>query len=832
MKAAVLSGAMAGSIFAAWLASGVALALEPIPVQLVARDDWTKLPSTPDDPQASSPVMTHAAVSITRYVDPDSGEPYVSEWPFDCAPEQIHRAFRLEKRGFLLGEPILVEYMASVEGAGEYSEGTGCNYRSRGRDDNFMFLLRRDDGTWIRDVHPFAGGMGGGLGGSTTVKEGQPMSLWAAVQRWCAIEEPGRYTLYCFYTPQQGFEQFGREEAYRAQIPDEVLRTHTVDRFGNLFKKGTPEKSDEYVVEHVWKQWPEHSPSPLMAEMPPEVKALLDDFTIPTPCESVRRHAQGEVRAHVQNAAAFAQFPIVIESGTPEQRDAMVETWRQRGHAALGKSSAGSDRESAAVLDGLYFVLQPFYLERLGAWAKANQDVVLGNGRYHGLGFNPNPEATAILLQLGQIKPKTFEYALGMDQNPGVMGELIELLSHDDQAVREQALHMVRKHAGGYFMADPAGGPIESLSARQMKKAQGLWRDWWARHEDDFHSLRAGICGYINTRGAFVIPPQYALARGFHDGVAVVGLGQGPFMDDTERFYIDRRGVRLDRPYSPYAFGPLRPVQVGALWGYENEKGELAIPVRYEAALEFTEGLAAVKLDGKMGFIDEHGDMVIAPAFERAFGFLDGQATVEVNGREGIIDRTGNFIFEPKYASVGHIIEGRAQFQLGDRYGFLDESGKTVIEPRFSQVRDFKDGLAWVETIVEESGPNGQTQRRQRVGFIDTAGEYVIEPKYQVIQPFAGGLAAVNTRDHQNPLWGYIDRAGAMVIPAQFSQARSFSEGLAAVRTRDGEGGKWGFIDSSGAVIIPPQFDWAGEFGEGLAPVRVASPFVHFQPGE
>jgi len=149
---------------------------EPIPVRLKVEDFWVELPSTPDAPESGKPVFTHAAANVKRHLDPDSGEPYVA-WPHSSEPAQVRKQFLLEQREFLLGEPILVEYRVTVEGPGSFREKAGGNYRSRGRDDNFLFLLRREDGTWVGDVHPFAGGIGGGLGGGVSVDAARPHSL-------------------------------------------------------------------------------------------------------------------------------------------------------------------------------------------------------------------------------------------------------------------------------------------------------------------------------------------------------------------------------------------------------------------------------------------------------------------------------------------------------------------------------------------------------------------------------------------------------------------------------------------------------------------------------
>ncbi|MCC6487972.1 MAG: WG repeat-containing protein, partial [Candidatus Hydrogenedentes bacterium] len=531
-----------------WAIAYAGIMPEPIPVQVSFRNDWFLLPSTPDDAQSEAPVMTRAAACISHAVDPATGKTYEAEWPFDCAPEQVHHTFRLEKHEFLLGEPILVEYLLSIEGAGEYSEGLGGNYRSRGRDDNFLFLLRRDDGTWVRDVHPWAGGAGGGPAGALSAKEDQPASLWSAVQRWCAIQEPGHYSLYCIYRAPRGSLQFGVREAVLAQVPETVLRAHEIDERGFLHKAGTKEKSDEFVIERSPK-WLDGDSSPLLDGMPPEIKALMSDFTIPALNERVRQYAEFEIRGHMKNATAFAQFPIVIKPGTPDERKTMVEDWVRRAETTDAQGSPNNTK-SKAILEAICFAQQSDFLQTVRGWMKTNPDIRIASSGQLGLAFNPDKEAAAILLGLDNEKGGT-RYAVHPSKNPRVMPNLIELLTYDDGTVAGRALQLLRQYSGCYFFAGPDGQALEPLSESQMKEAQVLWRVWWSRNAATFKakSMR-GIWGYIDTGGKFVIPPQYTRAWRFVDGSARVSLDDDAFSGSVDQFDIDRNGNRLARPSS------------------------------------------------------------------------------------------------------------------------------------------------------------------------------------------------------------------------------------------------------------------------------------------
>lgn len=91
----------------------------------------------------------------------------------------------------------------------------------------------------------------------------------------------------------------------------------------------------------------------------------------------------------------------------------------------------------------------------------------------------------------------------------------------------------------------------------------------------------------------------------------------------------------------------LYPVAQKNKWGYMDKTGKVIIPLQFEKADFFSEGLAPVKIDGKVGYINETGAMAISPLFDDGAEFIDGIAAVKVGSRWGYIDRTGKFIWEP-----------------------------------------------------------------------------------------------------------------------------------------------------------------------------------------
>ncbi|HAB50885.1 MAG TPA: hypothetical protein DCE80_01675, partial [Ignavibacteriales bacterium] len=65
------------------------------------------------------------------------------------------------------------------------------------------------------------------------------------------------------------------------------------------------------------------------------------------------------------------------------------------------------------------------------------------------------------------------------------------------------------------------------------------------------------------------------------------------------------------------------------------------IPLKYDLADDFVEGLAMVELNGKRGFIDKEGKEVTPLKYDWASRGGEGFATVVLNGKRGFVDKNG-----------------------------------------------------------------------------------------------------------------------------------------------------------------------------------------------
>jgi len=66
---------------------------------------------------------------------------------------------------------------------------------------------------------------------------------------------------------------------------------------------------------------------------------------------------------------------------------------------------------------------------------------------------------------------------------------------------------------------------------------------------------------------------------------------------------------------------------------FANGDDLIVIEPQFNDAGSFSEGLAAVKINGEWGFIDKTGKLIIEPQFDRAGSFFEGLAAVNIGGK-------------------------------------------------------------------------------------------------------------------------------------------------------------------------------------------------------
>lgn len=245
-----------------------------------------------------------------------------------------------------------------------------------------------------------------------------------------------------------------------------------------------------------------------------------------------------------------------------------------------------------------------------------------------------------------------------------------------------------------------------------------------------------------------------------------------------------------------------------------NSSQTIVIAPRYEAATDFSEGVAAVCLDKQWGFIDRKGDWLIRPQYKNARTFHEGMAAVQTESGWGYIDREGKFIIEPRYFDAGDFGNGIAAVKIynTDNYdesqqawNFISKDGSKAFESISSKTfrrdgvqaaRPFRKGYASIKL-------DGKW------GAIDTNGNVVVEPQFNEPHDFSEGLIPAVGEFLE---WGYTDIDGNWIINAKYRRVSDFLDGIAVVEKY---GGKYNIIDTKGNELIDDSDDMPHLVGAG-----------------
>jgi hypothetical protein len=278
--------------------------------------------------------------------------------------------------------------------------------------------------------------------------------------------------------------------------------------------------------------------------------------------------------------------------------------------------------------------------------------------------------------------------------------------------------------------------------------------------------------GMIDYLGNYVILPVFFSVHPFSNGMARVEYCESYMVLTSTTTYKDQYGRTTNTFTNNVAYISLDP-----LFGYYDETGTLAIPLKYYSASDFSDGWAYVCESE-----DSERERRVYPDYTPNNSLL---AQIEHD--------THYYGWETFKAS--HIDYSK------DKKCFIDKLGKKKLTVNYDDAHNFIDGVAAV--YKKDNG----------YGCIDKTGREIIPCKYDKDFSFSEGLAAVALNNE----YGYIDKTGKEVIPFKYARAQNFSEGLAPAMLN----GRWGYIDKDDNEVIPFKYHEAYLFKDRLALVKL-----------
>lgn len=165
-------------------------------------------------------------------------------------------------------------------------------------------------------------------------------------------------------------------------------------------------------------------------------------------------------------------------------------------------------------------------------------------------------------------------------------------------------------------------------------------------------------------------------------------------------------------------------------WGLVDHNCNRIIEPRFDYASYFSEGLAAVRKDGKEGFVDTKGETVIPFNYWQAFSFREGKAQVCFTSDScGFIDTSGKTVipFHYQVNFGGDFHSGLAEVRLHDRYGFIDVNGNVVIPIQYFSPFDLNHFDSYIGQLHEPAidTTTGKVIKGQKFYFNRKGKKYI-----------------------------------------------------------------------------------------------------------
>lgn len=190
----------------------------------------------------------------------------------------------------------------------------------------------------------------------------------------------------------------------------------------------------------------------------------------------------------------------------------------------------------------------------------------------------------------------------------------------------------------------------------------------------------------------------------FKGGYLAEHLPSGSYM------VVDLDGVIIDRSLQPENVDEifpesegLRAIRKDGKYGFIDDRGRLRIANRYEAVKKFSNGLAAIRIRNKWGFIDHHERLVVQPVYDKVENFRNGYAIVSQNNLLGLVDQNGKIVLPVRYEEMVPDKENRFLLKQNGLYGLADAEGNIIINPKYDTLTDTSNGYV----IVQRDGKYG-----------------------------------------------------------------------------------------------------------------------------
>lgn len=280
-----------------------------------------------------------------------------------------------------------------------------------------------------------------------------------------------------------------------------------------------------------------------------------------------------------------------------------------------------------------------------------------------------------------------------------------------------------------------------------------------------FYTIKSGKkWGFIDEQGDMMIPPRYDWVGEFHEGIAIVGLGN--------------KNILI------------------------NKLGKQTILPAYDEINRFINGYSVVSKKDKYGLIDRNGNLEIPLIYNDLSSAYKNLCAAEKNNTYGFINTSGKIKIPFQYTAAGDFDKDFTYIQQGKFYGIIDTLGKQIIAPVFDWIGDYELG-------------DFRAKKEGKFGLLNTKGDTLVSFKYKYLGNFSDSLALLidsNSYVYINPKGDTVINPKIKPSPAMYSWA-NFKNGLALFKKKDG----YGLIDKKGNIEIKANYTEIQDFDSTYA---------------
>lgn len=120
-------------------------------------------------------------------------------------------------------------------------------------------------------------------------------------------------------------------------------------------------------------------------------------------------------------------------------------------------------------------------------------------------------------------------------------------------------------------------------------------------------------------------------------------------------------------------------------------------------------------MNGKYGYYSStNGRVEIRPRFDNALDFQDGFAAVEIKGKWGFINLQGRTIAKCQYQEVRNFNYGYAVVCKDNKWGVIDTDGKEVVPCVFDNLGELSDVVSVVKKYTPVVGDEAVRLQQQQ----------------------------------------------------------------------------------------------------------------------